>query len=604
MRNVYYAREDNTIKMKQQSILNNYGKKECVDREGLLRNKDKLKKIFTLHSQAGKISLQEFLKFCNRSTIIPQLMTIKEVKLQYKNFINSYKLFSRYETDPILTFDLFEELFQVIALFSFKGSESERVEKLVRSIKEGVQKSYKQTLIIKDSVSDEESEIEEECPIYLLASTPRNTSMIEQTRNYSSQKATPYVSDDVVNSNIDLALKVLNSTSKNVQRKKCGNKNTRSPKAHRESKEEKKYSHSMKKNRKKNILNRSQSGTRLSLTNVKSTLIKEQARDIDEDLKEFLELESNVKSTSNNKRLKLSLTYKDCLLNYEDSSKSNTKQKERLSKSKTRYEMPPSASLIKITPVKNNILGKNSVVLTNNVSQELLEKKSVPHSLLKMDKDNDVHNEGSISFTSEHDYTRSSFKSSIQMLNIKELPKKRYNKIKESNKLEKLIRVLKEIDLSKKTMEEIIKQGAFTKWKSKVSPNLPSKSNDKKITCINNYKSTTDQSRLKKSGIYVIRFIIKGRLKNYFNDIKKHKNNFNSIKFGLLLATLMVKSQNLLQRIKKKSFNEMVLAINKGSERVENERYYTELKKMKERFSNTKDIINNWSKIINTHKID
>lgn len=599
--------------------------------EGQLgRNRERLRKVFGAHAWGGRISRQEFLKLCHRCAVIPHLATIKQVKALCNNYASARKLLPRYEAEPILSFDHFEDLIQEIASFSFKGSDDKRIEKFLSSIKEAVQKNYKQILTVKDTVSDQESETEEEHPIYLLACAAEKTATLKKAKNFSPQKDVP--ADDVVDSNIDLALKVLNSPYKSTQPQESVHNFQASPKVHKEPEKDKRHSQSTERHtahRKKPTLDRARSGTRLSFANAGAIFPNVHVPnkpEIDDDLKEFLELESSVKCSSKT-QVKFALTCRDCVASSEDSSpvkcsgrkregRKEEGRRKKGSKSRTRYDREPeekhgspNISIIKVTPVKKEVKsGKSSIALTKNTSIELLRQSAdVAHSSLRMPRDNELHKEDSIEFASEHEHTRSSFKSSMQMLNFKDSPKKRnkVNGLESAMKFTELLKKRKPKLL--KVLNEIMKRGAFAKWKKLIAKPQKEKhlSGRRKPVYFNTWKSVVLQNKLKrKIGLRIINSTIKNRLKSYLVLINNYRNKHTLIKFGILLATLMLKGQNVLNRTKERSLRHLLDTVNRKDVDGESGEYYMELQRMKERFSKTKDIINNWSKIVTIHKID
>eukprot|EP01022_Parablepharisma_sp_SALTPOND_P027352 TRINITY_DN663_c0_g1_i1.p1 TRINITY_DN663_c0_g1~~TRINITY_DN663_c0_g1_i1.p1 ORF type:complete len:991 (-),score=102.93 TRINITY_DN663_c0_g1_i1:3911-6883(-) len=209
----------------------------------LEQNRPKFKKVFLTHSCADKMSFQEFFKFCKRSTLIPELATIMEVKQAYTKYTISHKLLSKPETTPVLSFTNFEELLQHLALNSIKTSETAqgKVEAFLAHIKGPVKKNYKQTLVIKrqqlsDKKLNPEAEGETTPPVlcaehdsYPATSRP-GSDFISRSQGEQSDKTagkTPperelrksastekLKNGDVIDSNIDLALKVLGMPKK------------------------------------------------------------------------------------------------------------------------------------------------------------------------------------------------------------------------------------------------------------------------------------------------------------------------------------------------------------------------------------------------------
>jgi len=210
-------------------------------------NRPRLKKIFISHSCADKMSYQEFFKFCKRATIIPELSSIMEVKQIYSKFTIAHKLLSKPETTPILSFPNFEELLQQIAQSSIKTCETlqGKLEAFINHIRGPIKKNYKLNLLAKRQIlSDKKNEIEEEKNSDSQIAGQQENEMVsgknsipgssrggsekekepieneiskspdEQEKNNKSDGKIKAKNNDIIDSNIDLALKVLNMPKK------------------------------------------------------------------------------------------------------------------------------------------------------------------------------------------------------------------------------------------------------------------------------------------------------------------------------------------------------------------------------------------------------
>ena len=181
------------------------------------QNHLKFKKIFLSHSSCDKISYQEFIKFCRSSTIIPNLVTIMEVK----NIHSKYSISKiKSEITPILSFTQFEELLKEIAIYSVKTKETyeEKFCVFIDHIKNSIKVNYHQTL------SSTISEIKPNSTKSKLLS-PKNESSNNTINNYALVGCVNSKTEDVVDNNIDLALKVLNMPKKEVDIENISNEN-------------------------------------------------------------------------------------------------------------------------------------------------------------------------------------------------------------------------------------------------------------------------------------------------------------------------------------------------------------------------------------------
>jgi len=170
------------------------------------QNQPKIKRIFQMHACDNKISLQELINFCKRCLLVPEFISIPEIKQLYTKYMINHKLIFKSETSPILTLKQFEDILQLIALHSIEGNKdlNNKLNEFFVYIKEPIKSLYKQNLITMQL-----SDLEEDSLNYSARHTYQSK-IYEPLQDKPSKR---HKNESVIDCNIDLALRVLSMSS-------------------------------------------------------------------------------------------------------------------------------------------------------------------------------------------------------------------------------------------------------------------------------------------------------------------------------------------------------------------------------------------------------